>query len=477
MSSGLIDAFPEPSPEPPAPPARRSWRPGRRWLWWLVAAVTAVVLVAAGTVAGAYVKLSGNVKHVEVSAEDLGRRPVKAAGKAMNVLVVGSDQRGGKNARYGRVAGERTDTIMLAHISPKRDNAMVVSFPRDSMVQLPACRAKQGLPGQRPHVGMINESFNSGGITCTWKTVESLTGIHIDHFVKVDFTGFKGMVDAVGGVEVCVPEAINDKKALLHLAAGRQNLGGEQALGYVRARYSLGDGSDIGRIQRQQMFIASMVKKVMSGETLTDPTRLFGFLDAATKSVTTDPGLTPGVMRDLATSAQGLAAGQIHFITTPWRYSLVHPGRVEWVQPQSGRLFKIVATDRAISGSGVKGGQSRVPRSKIQVEVRNGTLRSGLATLVAVQLEERGYHVARIGDASRKPYPATTIAYSPNGAAKAPTLSRDLLAARPLPVRRATTGRLVLTIGDDWKGLKPLPRDDNESLKGFDATHDSCAGA
>ncbi|MGJ6965466.1 LCP family protein [Streptosporangium sp. G11] len=145
MSSGLIDAFPKQPPgPPPAPPGRRPARPRRRWLWWLVAAVTAVVLVAAGTVAGAYVKLTGNVKHVEVSAEDLGRRPAKAAGKALNVLVVGSDQRGGKNARYGRVAGERTDTIMLAHISPKRDNAMVVSFPRDSMVQLPACRARQG---------------------------------------------------------------------------------------------------------------------------------------------------------------------------------------------------------------------------------------------------------------------------------------------------------------------------------------------
>ncbi|SFJ52226.1 transcriptional attenuator, LytR family [Streptosporangium canum] len=469
MSSGLTDA-------PSRPVEQRSpWR-RRRWLWWLVAVVTVVVVAVAATVGGVYVKLTGNVKHVDVTPEDLGPRPAKVATKALNVLVVGSDQRSGKNAKYGRFPGERTDTIMLAHISPKRDNAMVVSFPRDSMVQLPECRAKQGLPGQRPHLGMINESFNSGGITCTWKTVESLTGIHIDHFVKVDFTGFKGMVDAVGGVEVCLPEPVDDKKALLTLPAGRQTLKGEQALGYVRARYSLGDGSDIGRIQRQQMFIASMVKKVMSGETLTDPGKLFGFLDAATKSVTTDPGLTPLVMKDLATSAQGLAAGQIHFITTPWRYSVTHPGRVEWVEPQSRKLFQIVARDRAVAGSGVKGGQSKVPRSKIQVEVRNGTSRSGLASLVAVRLEERGYHIAKIGDAPRKPYPKTTIAYSPNGAAGAPTLTRDLLASSGRPVPRATTARLVLTIGDDWKGLKPPRQDDADDLNGFDATHDSCAG-
>ncbi|GIH93066.1 LCP family protein [Planobispora siamensis] len=466
MSSGSIDAAAEHAPR---------WR--RRWVWWLVAVVTVVVLAVSATAVGAFVKLTGNVKHVEVTSEDLGTRPVKVATKAMNVLVVGSDQRDGKNARYGRFAGERTDTIMLAHISPRRDNAMVISFPRDSMVQLPACRARQGLPGQQAHIGMINESFNSGGIACTWKTIETLTGIHIDHFVKVDFTGFKDMVNAVGGVEVCVPEPIHDTKALLNLPAGRQTLMGEQALGYVRARYSLGDGSDIGRIQRQQMFIASMVKKVMSGETLTDPTRLFGFLNAATKSVTTDPGLTVGVMKDLAVSAEGLAAGQIHFITTPWRYSLVHPGKVEWVEPQSRRLFSIVARDKSIADAGVRGGQTKVARSKIHIEVRNGTWRSGLATVVAAKLEERGYHIAKIGDAPRKPQARTTIAYSPNGATKAPTLSRDLLASRGRLVEAARTGRLVLTIGDDWQGLRELSPDDAAGLNGFDATQDSCANA
>ncbi|MFF4415856.1 LCP family protein [Streptosporangium sp. NPDC001559] len=468
MSSGLTEAPTKPEGQPP--------RRRRRWLWWLVSIVTTVVVLAVATVAGAYLRLSGNVKHIEVPDEELGARPVKVATKALNVLVVGSDQRGGKNAKYGKFPGERTDTIMLAHISPKRDNAMVVSFPRDSMVQLPDCKAKPGLTGQRAHLGMINESFNSGGITCTWKTIETLTGIRIDHFVKVDFTGFKDMVDAVGGVEVCIPEPIRDKKALLTLPAGKQTLKGEQALGYVRARYSLGDGSDIGRIQRQQMFIASMIKKVMSGETLTDPARLFGFLDAATKSVTTDPALTPSVMKDLATSAQGLAAGQIHFITTPWRYSVTYPGRVEWVEPQSRKLFQIVAKDTAVKGSGVKGGQAKVSRSKIQVEVRNGTARKGLGSLVAVQLEERGYHIAKITDAPHKPYPKTTIAYSPNGAPAAPTLTRDVLKSSGLLVRRATTPRLILTIGDDWKGLKPLKQDDLDSLKGFDATHDSCAG-
>lgn len=470
MSRGLADAPPTSPADTPSP--RR-----RRWLWWLVAIVAAIALAAVAATGGAYLKLTNNVKHIDVTTDDLSAtRPPKAPTSAVNVLIVGSDERDGKNAKYGhRISGQRTDTIMLAHISPKRDNAMVVSFPRDSLVQLPACRAKGNLAGQRPHLGMINESYASGGIACTWKTIETLTGIRIDHFVTVDFTGFKDMVNAIGGVEVCVPEPIHDKKALLNLPAGRQTLKGEQALGYVRARYSLGDGSDIGRIQRQQMFIASMVKKVMSGQTLTDPARLFGFLDAATKSVTTDPKLTVSVMKDLADSAQGLTAGQIRFITVPWRYSISNPGRVEWVQPQAKRLFQIVAADKNIAGSGVKGGQNKVPRSKVHIEVRNGTTRGGLATQVAAALEQRGYHIVKIGDARRKPYPKTRILYSPNGASRVLTLSKDLETGAPTMIDGATTSRLVLTIGDDWKGLRAPRADDDEALNGFDATQDSCA--
>ncbi|MBF8185807.1 LCP family protein [Nonomuraea sp. K274] len=466
MSSGLVDAPPS---GPSAPPRRR-----RRWLRWVVAVTVAVVLLVGGVVVGVFARLSGNIKHEDVTAEDLGAtRPPKVAGTAMNILVVGSDQRDGKNAKYGRVAGERTDTIMLVHVSSERDNAMVVSFPRDSLVQLPTCRATRGLPGQHAHLGMINESFNSGGIACTWKTIESLTHIHIDHFVKIDFSGFKSMVNAVGGVEVCLPEAVNDKKALLHLPAGKQTLDGEQALGYVRARYSLGDGSDIGRIQRQQMFISSMVKKAMSGETLTDPARLYAILDAGTKAVTTDEGLSVGVMRDLATSLQGLDAGRIRFITTPWHYSLTQPGRVEWVQPQAGRLFQIVAGDRSVEG--IKGGQAKVSRSQIQVELRNGTWRSGLGTEVAAYLEQRGYHITKIGNTARKPQAKTTVLYGPNGETRVPTLANDLPAAAPRKLAGARTNRLVLVIGDDWTGLKPLRSDDTDSLRGFDATHDTCA--
>ena len=254
MSSGLINRL-------------RATEDKFRGRHWLFRSLAIILLAEAAIACGVYAKLTGNVRHIEVTREDLGNaRPSKASTAALNILVVGSDQRDGN-------AGERTDTIMLVHLSAKRNDAAVISFPRDSLVQLPACRSQEGRPGQRRHRGMINASFNFGGIGCTWKTIETLTGIHIDHFVKVDFTGFKEMVDAIGGVDLCIPEPIRDKYVQLDLPAGWQTLQGEQALGYVRARYSLGDGSDIGRIQRQQNFIAAMAKKAISAETLTNPFR------------------------------------------------------------------------------------------------------------------------------------------------------------------------------------------------------------
>ncbi|MEV7965924.1 LCP family protein [Sphaerisporangium sp. NPDC088356] len=478
MNGGLVDVRPDqPVDESAGKPPGRAKRPWMAWLWCLVAAVTGVSVAGGATLVGAYSKLSGNIKHVDIDAKDLGTRPAKVS-KALNILIVGSDTRAGANVKYGhRDLGERTDTIILAHVSPNHDNALLISFPRDSLVQLPTCppKPKNGLAGQRAHVGMINESFNFGGIGCTYRTIESLTGIRIDHYAKVDFTGFKSMVNALGGVDICVPKAIDDKKAMLHLAAGKQTVKGEQALGYVRARYSLGDGSDIGRIQRQQMFIASMIKKAMSGATLSDPAKLFRFLDAATKSVTTDPGLTVGVMKDLASSAQGLAAGDIRFVTTPWRYSLTQPGRVEWVQPQAKRLFQLVATDTKIQGSHIKTGrQGKVSKSKIEISVQNGTTRGGLGTQVAAALEQRGYTVVKVGDTKRKPYPKTTIMYAADGQSRVPTLAGDLLVSRSAPVKNVTTTRLVLVIGSDWKGLKAAPVSEEE-LKGIDATQDSCS--
>ncbi|MEV5412006.1 LCP family protein [Thermopolyspora sp. NPDC052614] len=458
---------------------RRPRRRRRVWLWSVVATVLAVVLAAGVAVAAAYVRLSGNIRHTEIAAGDLGVRPEKVT-DAVNILIVGSDERDGKNAKYGhRVSGRRTDTIILAHLSPDRDDALLVSFPRDSLVRLPSCPARDGLPGQREHTGMINAAFAAGGIGCLWKTIESLTGIHIDHFVKVDFIGFKEMVDALGGVEMCLPEPIRDRKALLDLPAGHQTLDGERALGYVRTRYGAGDGSDIGRIERQQLFIGAMVRKATSGAVLTDPARLYRFLDAATRSVTTDPDLTPGVLRDLAESVRGLDAGGVRFVTTPWRYSVASPGRVEWVRPDADRLFEHIAQDRSIDG--VRGGRhDPPPRDRVRVVVRDGTGRkdgASSAVKVAAELRRRGYQVDTAAEATGEPYRRTTIEYGPAAESGVLTLVGDVREARRIRVPGVDGPALVLVIGKDWKGLTTFERGRQEIAEGvtaFDATRQVC---
>jgi LCP family protein required for cell wall assembly len=342
VSGGLID-------EQPATGDKPQRRPYLRWPF-------IVIIVGLALPAAIYAKLTSNVRHIEVTREDLGdARPAKAPTAALNILVVGSDQRDDK------YAGKRADIIMLVHMSPTRNEAAVISFPRDSLVELPPCRSRERRPGQQRRIGMINSSFSSGGIGCTWKTVETLTGIHIDHFVTVDFIGFKGMVDAIGGVDLCIPEPIRDEYVQLDLPTGWQTLLGEQALGYVRTRHSIGDRSDIGRIQRQQDFVAAMAKKTLSSWTLINPVRLFGFLNTATKSITADPGLTLGVMLDLALATRRLSSDKVHFVITPWRYSSTYPGRVEWLQGPAKKLFRLIAADKPLTGTKVRPNSPEAP--------------------------------------------------------------------------------------------------------------------
>ena len=135
---------------------------------------------------------------------------------------------------------------------------------------------------------MWNEAYSFGGPACTIQQFEQITGIHIDHYVVVDFGSFKGMVDAVDGVEVCVPEDIDSSEYGITIKKGTRTLDGKEALAYVRVRHGVGDGSDIGRIKRQQAFIGALVAKVLSSGTLTRFDRLVRFLNAATKGLTTD---------------------------------------------------------------------------------------------------------------------------------------------------------------------------------------------
>lgn len=421
-----------------------------RVLGW-VAIGLAVVLVGTSLFAyGAYRKLQGNITHEDVSAELGIHRPPKL-NQALNVLLIGSDQRNGANAQYGHAVGERSDTMILLHLSPGGKNAIGISFPRDSMVQLPSCKTASGktIPGG---LNMINASFNNGGAGCTMHTIETLTGIRVDHFVKVDFSGFKRVVDALGGVEICLPQRVDDKDSKLHLSAGRHVVMGDAALAYVRNRHGLGDGSDLDRIKRQQKFLGAVVKKATSNGTLTNPSKLYGFLDAATKSVTTDKDFTVDEMKRVASSVQGMSAGKVQFVTVPWGAYAPDPDRIAWRQPNANNLFNAIRSDNQIQAP-APGEKASVPPSRIKVRVLNGTSTPGLAQRVGEQLTARGYSVQGVSTATTRPS-QTQLRYGTGAGQQAAALAQLAPGSKPVPNQLVTSGVVDLILGANWEGLK-----------------------
>ncbi|MEW2488064.1 LCP family protein [Streptomyces sp. NPDC048411] len=334
-----------------AAPARRR----HHWLRWAALAASFLVLVAAGAGWWLYRKLDSNIKTDTAAAAELRayekERPPSVVHEAQNILLIGSDSRAGDNREYGRSYGgsQRSDTTILLHLPAGRKSVTAMSLPRDLMAEIPRCRTSDGKQTAK-QFAQFNWAFEFGGTACTIRTVELMTGIRIDHYMVVDFNGFKDMVDAVDGVEVCLKEPIDDPDAHVKLRAGRQKLDGEQALGYVRARKSLGDGSDTDRMDRQQRFLGALVNKVQSNGVLLNPTRLYPVLDAATKSLTTDPGL--GSLKDLYALVRGVRdvpTDKVQFLTVPRQPYAADPNRDELVQPDAAKLFKQLRQDASVT--------------------------------------------------------------------------------------------------------------------------------
>ncbi|MFB6817133.1 LCP family protein [Streptomyces sp. NPDC056347] len=330
-------------------------RPRRHWLRWTALGASFVVLAAAGTGWWLYQKLDGNIRTDTSVAAELKvyerERPVPVVRDAENILLIGSDSREGENSKYGRDDGgsQRSDTTILLHLAADRKSATAMSLPRDLMVDIPSCHRADGTATTK-QFAQFNWAFERGGTACTIRTVEKMTGIRIDHHMVVDFDGFKDMVDAVDGVEVCLKKPVDDPDAHLKLPAGRQTLDGEQALGYVRARKSIGDGSDTERMDRQQQFLGALVNKVQSNGVLLNPTRLYPVLDAATKALTTDPGLDN--LKDLYEVVRGMRdvpTDKVQFLTVPRQPYVADRNRDELIQPDADRLFKRLRRDDPVA--------------------------------------------------------------------------------------------------------------------------------
>ena len=313
------------------------------------AAATAFVLFAAG-VSGwlLFQHLNHNIR-----TADAGTNSTTVNG-TQDILIIGSDNRSGADAKYGTDEGARSDTTILFHTPADRRDATAVSIPRDSMVQIPDCTKSDGTIAPANY-GMFNSAFDEGGIACTVKTVESLTGVTITHFVVLDFTGFAATVDALGGVKVCTTAPIDDPDSDLDIPAGVQTLDGEQSLAFVRVRH-IGDGSDLARIERQQYFMHVFSGQIRASGLLTDPLKLYRVLDSATKSIVTDPGL--GSLSDLYSLAETLNQvpdSSVSYQTVPVVPYPEDNNRVIWDEPGATNLWASLLTE---PGNAPTGGAS-----------------------------------------------------------------------------------------------------------------------
>ncbi|AVV40965.1 LCP family protein [Streptomyces sp. ID05-04B] len=319
--------------------------------------LAAVLVAGVGTAGWAYWHLNGNIDSVDIDnalgddrpAKAVTTPPASASGspaptEAVNLLVLGSDSRSGAANQAlggGDSTGARSDTAMVVHIDAGRTTATVVSIPRDTLVTRPSCPLPDGGSTVTAYGVMLNTAYAVGGPVCAVKTVESVTGIRMDHYVEVDFSGFAKLVDALGGVTVTTDEDIDDDDSHLHLAAGTHHLDGARALALARTRHGIGDGSDLGRIGLQQKLVKALLEQIASTDLLTSPAELYQVADAVTGSLTTDTGLDSlAELTELGRSLKGLSAGNVRTVTMPVVPAPSDPDRVVAREPAAGALWR-----------------------------------------------------------------------------------------------------------------------------------------
>ncbi len=422
--------------------------------------MASIVLIAAVGGYLAYRHLSSNLHQVNI-APILKHQPPVLHPRAENIAVIGSDTRNGQGGGFGtNLTTDQSDTLMIVHISASRKWADIMSIPRDSWVSIPSCEMGNGQLSA-PTTFKINEAFALGnlngnktalGAACTIETLEQDTGIHVDHFVVINFEGFRDMVNALGGIRECNTTPIDDPNSGLVLTVGHHLLNGTQSLGYVRARYTLGNGSDLGRIVRQQAFMSSLVSRVKSE--LLNPVAIYNFLDAATRSVTIDTGLggITGLYR-LASSLKHMQRSQVTFFTVPtYPRSLVDStdsANVLWTQPEASQIFQAFQDDVQVGRALFA--LPAVPKlapAAVSVEVVNGTAQAGLEDTVAGILKQDGFQ-ATSTTTSLQNVTETVIEYPARLAADAKLLESKVPGAGLQQVT-GTASAVTLVLGSNY---------------------------
>ncbi|MEV7726745.1 LCP family protein [Streptomyces sp. NPDC087917] len=474
------------SPPPPPLPVRRAGGPPPRRRrdkprWGVrIAAGFSLVVLGSGAVGHAVMTgLDTGIERVD-PFKDMKNRP--QAGHGLNVLLVGTDGRDRitpdekREYRLGGAPCHCTDTIMLVHLSADKARASVVSLPRDSYAEVPAHQDQVTGKEHKAHPVKLNAAYAEGGPNLTVRTVENLTRVKIDHYLEVDFTSFMRTVDAMGGVEICTAKAMHDTYTGLDLLPGSHRLTGGQALQYVRSRHVDG-ASDLGRMQRQQRFVAALIKQATGGGVLLNPVKFKQVSSTLLGSVRADRGFGSEQMLALGQAMRDFTPSSSEFASVPVgdpAYPVKGIGStVKWDEPKAAKLFESLRQDRPLAAPATpatpgKGGTAGrpaavtvdVPPQQIRVQVENGTRIDGLGGRVDAALRATGFDTTRApaGGASRE-VRRTVIAYDPRWDRSA----RTVAAALPGSELRAVAGqgRTVLVIaGADYKKVAPVRAED-----------------
>jgi LCP family protein required for cell wall assembly len=488
----LLAELPTVLVEPPAQrkaekqPPRRLARTGRI----SAASIAAILLVATGIVWGTQKYVDGQVHQIEALDEnstDIQNAPAQLGDE--NFLMVGSDTRAGAEAEDGvgsasAVPGARSDTVMIAHIPKDRKRVVMVSFPRDLEIQRPQCQRYDSTKSAYTDAQVppaknqkLNTAFQVGGPLCVTKVIQNLTGLKINHFVGIDFNGFKDMVDAVQGVSVCVERPMYDtelKTWIVQTPGQNVELKGDQALNFVRARHvkdsptsSKGDPtSDYGRIKRQQRFLSSLLRKAMSSQVLLDPGKLTSFISAFTKATFGD-GIGTQDLITLGRSLQNVGAGKVSFITVPTVGTANDRGNEVLRDKDNKNLFAAIIAEQALPGETgadpvapqgqaqnkppdtVLAPQGPVDPKTVKIQVLNGGAADGKAGPAANALRTQGFQVVQTDNSPEKV--ANTVVRYDTDEAAAQTLASAVPGAK-LEKNPAAGGAVILILGPDFKG-------------------------
>jgi LCP family protein required for cell wall assembly len=435
--------------------------------------LSVVIMATAGVGWWFYEHLNGNINSVAIDDGAGGKEKADAFGRTpINLLVMGSDARssatdcklGGGCSTTGVQSGNgNADVEMVVHISADRSNATVMSIPRDTMTQVPACKDTDSGQSTGGYYGQINSALQYGQ-ECQVKTVHALTGITIDHFVQMDFSGVVKMSDAVGGVSVCVNADVYDTYSHLKLAKGTHTLKGTAALEFVRSRHGFGDGSDLGRTVSQHLFLSAMIRKFKSAGTLTDPTAVYNLADAATKALTVDTGL--GTVKKLIGLAADLDKVPTKRMTFTTMQTGADPNNADRVIPATAAksLFATIANDQSLTTSSGKKSSAAtatataaaVPAAQIAVTVENGTSISGRASTVATSLINGGFSSDTTTGNAGVSATTTTLTYGSGQKAQAQTVA-SALGLSSSHLKQGTGTGLTLVIGTDWPSGTTYP--------------------